>query len=181
MTVTDDELMSAARAKLIASPYVAPLIGVDIGQDSMFPNTYDDSFTDAWIFRGEGSLGVPVRNPRSLGVASVSLVQRNPFSFPNLHNTMRFRQLQVFIWTDMTRAGNSPDLYYEKDAEDRCDRIASAIIQELNDTANRDHWWGNTFITSCTLGSDLTMDDVVGTSDADNLIVGEIRFNLVLD
>lgn len=176
MAVSMDDLLTAARRKLIASPHFAPLIGVDVGQDSMDPTRYSGAFNDAWVFRGVGVPNSPERDPSGTSKATVSLGFRDRWGGTNDYNTARFPVLQFTILADLTRPATDNGLIGARDAELRCDRIASAIYDEFHDAANQHHWWtSSVYVNTCLCYSDLIVRDV---PDMDGLVRGEIRFKL---
>lgn len=178
MTSMEDVLV-AARRKLLASPGFSALIGTDVGRDSMEPGKYSGAFEDGWVFRGVDVANKPERDPSATGTSTVSLAMRDAWGGPNDHNTARFRQLQFTILSDMARPTSDNGLIGARDAELRCDRVAKAIVDEFNDVGNQNHWWpNNTYVVSCLLYSDLIIRDV---PDMDGLVRGEVRFALVLD
>lgn len=169
---TMQEILTSARRKVITSSHVTPLIGVDIGKDQT------GAFTDGWIFLGHDDWNTPERNPSNTGKASVTLSMRNPWTTPSMHNTAKFRLLRVHIMADMSRPTDTR-LTGTKDAEFRCDRIASAIVKELHDVANKDHLWPNgVFVISCVQFTELAIVDV---NDQDGLVSGDLTFALTLD
>lgn len=174
MLTSMDAVLIAARRKMIASSFVLPLIGVDIGKDAP-GNTWDDG----WIFRAEGNSAAPARNPANSGMAAVTMHLRDSWSSPSQYHTSRYRQLKIQIYADQTRPDGSNNLIAMRDAELRCDRIATAIIQEFHDVANRDTAWPNniTLAGPCQLYSDLQIVDVVNN---DGLVEGQLSFALQL-
>lgn len=165
-------VLAAARQKLIASDYFSPLIGTDVGKDAT-----GKAFSDAWVFEGTDNASKPRRDPANTGTSAVVMSLRTPWSPPNISNTARFRLLQFCIYSDGTR-GADKSLTGTLDASDRCDRIASAIIREFNDVGNVDHIWPNdTYIVSCVLYNDLNITDV---DNQDGLKSGDLSFALTL-
>lgn len=172
------DVLSAARSKALASSFISPLLGTDIGQDSMFPDlNYNGGFNDGWIFFGVGDALAPQRSPANLGTSSVSMGMRSTWTSPNLTNSLRFRQLAFNIYSDPSRTPGSNGLITVRDQEDRCNRVGAAIISEFNDLGNQNQWWGDIYIVSCLLYSDLQIRDVPGE---DGLVQGDIRFALML-
>lgn len=174
--VSIDDILRAARRKLIASPYFSPLIGVDVGVDTMDPGRYSGAFSDAWVFRGVGVPNSPERDPSGTGKATVSIGVRDRWGGANDHNTARFPVLQFVVIADMTRPTDDNGLIGARDAELRCDRVASAIRAEFHDAANQHHWWtDDVFINTCLCLTDLSIRDV---ENMDGLVRGDIRFKL---
>jgi hypothetical protein len=175
---TMEEVLIAARRKLLAASGFAALIGTDVGKDSLEPGKYSGAFEDGWVFRGVDVANKPERDPSATGTSTVSIAMRDRWGGPNQHNTLRFPQLQFTILSDMARPTADNGLIGQRDAELRCDRVASAIIKEFNDVGNMNHWWtSTTYIVSCLLYQDLIIRDV---PDMDGLVRGELRFSLEL-
>lgn len=176
MAVSMEQVLVAARRKLVASPHFSPLIGVDVGVDTLDPLRYSGAFNDAWVFRGVGVPNNPERDPSGTGYSTVSIGVRDRWGGTNDHNTARFPVLQFTILADMSRPVGDNGLIGARDAEPRCDRIASAIYAEFHDAANQNHWWTtDTYINTCLCLSDLIVRDV---PDMDGLVRGDIRFKL---
>jgi hypothetical protein len=175
MTSMEDVLI-AARRKLLASPYFAPLIGTDVGRDSMEPDKYSGAFEDGWVFRGVGVTNNPERDVSFTGTSAVSIAMRDRWGGPNNHNTLRFPQLQFTIFSDNSRNDGDNGLLTARDAELRCDRVGAAIYAEFHDALNLNHRWPNdVYMVSCLSYSDLIIRDV---PTLDGLVRGEMRFAL---
>lgn len=168
-----EDVMIAARRKLIAAPDFAALIGTDVGIDAV-----GGAYTDAWVFRSSDDTYSPDRNPRNTGTSAVVLgMSDDNWTAPNNYNTLRFPVLAFRVYSDSTR-GSDPALMIQKDARDRCDRVATAIISTFNDVGNNDHTWPNGVdIVSCVLWNDLVITDI---DLEDGLVVGDLSFALEL-
>lgn len=178
MSQSYSDILVAVRRKLLASPHFSPLVGVDVGVDTIDLTRYDGAFNDAWVFRGVEDTSKPMRDPSATGMATVSFDLRQPWSVPNNHNTLRFRTLRFVILADQTRIVGDNSLIGTRDAEDRCDRIGKAITAEFNDPANRNHNWpNNVYVVRCDLFGDLIISDV---PNLDGLVSGDLRFSLHL-
>lgn len=167
-----ESILKAARKKLLANAEFAALIGTDVGQDD------SGSFTDGWVFFGVGDSAAPMRNPANTGLSTVSFNMRDPWSSPNLHNTLSFRLLRFSVLSDMTRIAGKPGLIGTRDAEFRCDRITKAIVKTFNDVGNVDHHWPDgVFIVSSVLYHEPIIRDVI---NEDGLVEGDFSFALEL-
>lgn len=167
-----NSILIAARRKLLASEFIVPLIGTDIGKDGP-----GGAWDDGWVFRSQDANSSPIRDPANTGTSSIVMSLRDPWSSPNTHNTMAFRQLKFSVFSDQSRSVNEA-LTASRDAELRCDRVASAIIKEFNDVGNVNQFWPNdTFIPSCLLFHDLQIQDV---PNQDGLVEGLLSFALEL-
>ena len=124
MYISYDDFMASLRIKLINSPFVSPLIGTDIGSDTMFGSEYNGAFADGWIFRGQGDAGAPARNPENSGTSAVTLNFRDPASGTRTSGGLRFgpapttsaRRLIIYIFSDVTRDPANLDLITAFDA-----------------------------------------------------------------
>lgn len=175
---TLEELLVAIRRKLLASDYFAPLIGTDVGTDSMEGSIYSGAFNDGWVMPGVANENKPLRDPEATGTSTVTYHIRGPWTSPNQYNTLEFPMLVFTIFSDQSRISTDNSLLHARDAELRCDRVARAIKDEFNDKANRDHNWPNgVYVGRCELFTDLVIRDVPGS---DGLVEGDLRFSLQL-
>lgn len=167
------DVLTAARRKLLADADFDALLNVDVGKDPM-----GQLWDDGWVFRAYGPNHAPYRDPANTGFAAITMHLRDPWTSPNLHNTLSFRLLTFEILADRSRDRDDPSLSSAYDAEDRCDRVATAIKNVFNDVANADHSWPNdVYVVSCVLYNDL---ELVNVPNQDGLIEGTLRFALSL-
>lgn len=181
------QLLAAARRALIAYAPFADLIGTDVGTDtgqtSLFP---DQVYADGWVFQGISVDGRPARDPQSTGTSSVTLNCRTGWTSANDHNTARFPQLLVFIFSDLTRPTSGNGMIQARDAEQRCSRIAEVIENLFHDPANKLGFLGSVadfppygvFIHKSVQAGQLSIVDV---ANSDGVVKGELRFNLTTD
>lgn len=169
-----EEVIPAARKKLLASPFFSPLIGTDVGVDI----AGQGAFTDGWVFKSNDDTNGPYRSVENTGKAAVVISMRLPWGSPNRHNTAQFKQLEFTVYADQTRDTDN-ELSAKYDAEYRFYRVARAIAKEFHDAGNVDHWWpGSVYIGSCVLYNDARIEDVAGK---DGLVTGTLSFALELD
>ena len=156
------DVVQAARAHLLTVPSFAALIGTDVGTDTTW---------DAWVTEGLDDSGLPPISFEGTGTSVLSINLREPWAAPNRHNSMRFRTVQVLIFSAPTTG--------QADARARCERVSDAVIDAFHDPANVVHWWGPTmtglFVIDCVLGRDLIMVDVPSMAGP---VRGELRFDL---
>lgn len=168
-----EDVLTAARRKLLADLSFSDLLNVDVGKDPM-----GQLWDDGWVFRAYGKDHSPFRNPANTGLSSVTMHLNDKWGNPNPHNTLSFRLLSFEILADRTRNHTDPSLSTAYDAELRCDRVATAIKNVFNDVANRDHNWPNdVYIVSCVLYNDLEIDYV---PNQDGLVEGTLSFAMHL-
>lgn len=172
MTSMQDVVVSARR-KLLADAGFVSLIGADVGKDAP-----GGAYTDGWLFKAVDDAYSPDRNPRNSGTSAVVLGMRGPsWTAPNVNHTLRFPTLDFRIYSDSTRSADLT-LLIQRDADYRCDRVATAIKNVFNDVANNDHNWPNgVFIVSCVLWTDIKIHDI---DNEDGLVAGDMTFALEL-
>lgn len=181
------QLLAACRRTLIAYPAFADLIGTDVGTDTTMSSIYpDQAYADGWLMQGINQDGNPARAVQGTGTSAVTLNCRGGWGAANDHNTARFPQLLVFVWSDLTRPNNDNGMIQARDAEQRCGRVAEAIENLFHDPANHLGFIGTpadfpphgVFIHKSVQGMQLNITDV---PNGDGVVKGEIRFNLTTD
>lgn len=167
-----EDLIVAARRKLLADSRFSSLIGTDVGRDGI-----GGAYRDAWVFRSVDDNYTSERDVEGSGTSAVVISSDLNWTSPTRDKTLRFPQLRFDIWADCTRSATDDSLPIAKDARYRADRVATVIREIFHDAGNRVHLWpNNVYVVSSVLWNDLNVGDV---DTRPNIVHGDLSFAII--